>query len=93
MLDSFFSATAQDLPHLFDLTQLQGLIKGLLFLGVVPPEPWLKALVGVVRGRASELPPKDVQGFAEGFRFFCSRAMRAGWLRDVTAQLEEFTLC
>jgi hypothetical protein len=93
LLTSFFDATATDLHKLFTVDQVQGLIRGCLFLGTVPPEPWLRALVDMVRFRAQELPPKDVQGFVEGFRFFGTQAGRAGFLRDATAQLEEFTLC
>jgi hypothetical protein len=93
LLAAFFEATASDLHKLFTVEQVQGLIRGCLFLGTVPPEPWLRALVDMVRFRAQELPPKDVQGFVEGFRFFGTQAGRAGFLRDATAQLEEFTLC
>jgi hypothetical protein len=93
LLASFFEATATDLHKLFTVDQVQGLIRGCLFLGTVPPEPWLRAVVDMVRFRAQELPPKDVQGFVEGFRFFGTQAGRAGFLRDATAQLEEFTLC
>jgi hypothetical protein len=93
LLASFFEATAPVLTDVFTVDQVQGLIRGCLFLGTVPPEPWLRALVDMVRFRAQELPAKDVQGFVEGFRFFGTQAGRAGFLRDATAQLEEFTLC
>lgn len=93
ILTAFFEATAETLPKLFTLKQLQSLVRGLLFLGAVPPEPWLRALVGVLRGRAQEMEPRDVQVFVEGLRFFGTKARKAGWLRDATAQLEEFTLC
>lgn len=93
LLAAFFEDTAPELTTLFTVDQVQGLIRGCLFLGTVPPEPWLRSCVGMVRFRAQEMPPKDVQGFVEGFRFFGTRAGRAGFLRDATAQLEEFTLC
>lgn len=93
VLNAFFEATAADLQELFTLHELQGLVRGLLFLGSVPPEPWLRALVDVVRGRAPEMEAGQVQSFVEGFRFFGTKASKAGWLRDATAQLEEFTLC
>ncbi|WIA20478.1 hypothetical protein OEZ85_004882 [Tetradesmus obliquus] len=93
LLASFFEDTAIELTKLFTVDQVQGLIRGCLFLGTVPPEPWLRACVDMVRFRAQEMPPKDVQGFVEGFRFFGTRAGCAGFLRDATAQLEEFTLC
>lgn len=93
LLAAFFDATAPQLSELFSIPQLMGLVRGLLFLGAAPPEPWLHALVDVVRFRAQELPAKDVQGFVEGFRFFGTKATKAGYLRDATAQLEEFTLC
>lgn len=93
MLSAFFDATAERLPDLFTLSELRGLVRGLLYLGAVPSEPWLKSLVAVVRVRVQDLAPKEVQGFVEGFRFFGTKARKAGWLRDATAQLEEFTLC
>jgi hypothetical protein len=92
VLATFFTATADQLWDLFDIQELQAIVRGLLFLGAAPSEPWLKALVEVVRLRAAELPSKDVRGFVEGFRFFGTKLSKAEWLRDATAQLEEFTL-
>eukprot|EP00775_Hariotina_reticulata_P004169 gene4169-4417_t len=96
-LDEVVEYYTSELPdHSWLLTfrarELQAVVRGLLFLGAAPSEPWLKALVEVVRLRAAELPCKDVQGFVEGFRFFGTKLSKAAWLRDATAQLEEFTL-
>jgi len=88
LLAAFFKATE---PQDFSLVQLQGIVRGLLFVGCAPPEPWLKGLVQLVRSRAGELGQRDVLGFVEAFRFFGTQAGRVPWLRDVTAMLEEFS--
>ncbi|KAF8057151.1 PIG-K [Scenedesmus sp. PABB004] len=90
LLDAFFAATAPGLEH-WSVPQLLDVVRGLLFVGVAPPEPWLAALVAVVRRQAPELAPRDVTGLVEGLRFFASQRP-IGWLRDATAQLAEFTL-
>jgi hypothetical protein len=88
MLSAFFRATD---PAEFTLDQLQRIVRGLLFVGCAPPEPWLEGLVQLVRGRVGEMGQKDLLGFVEAFRFFGTQVGRAPWLRDVTALMEEFS--
>jgi hypothetical protein len=88
LLSAFFAATD---PADFSLDQLHSIVRGLLFVGCAPPEPWLQGLVVLVRGRLGEMGQKDMLSFVEAFRFFGTQVGRAPWLRDVTAMLEEFS--
>jgi hypothetical protein len=88
MLLALFAATQ---PSDFTLEELQRIVRGLLFVGCAPPEPWLQGLVVLVRGRVGEMGQKELLGFVEAFRFFGTQVGRAPWLRDVTALMEEFS--
>ena len=88
MLSALFAATQ---PSDFTLEELQRIVRGLLFVGCAPPEPWLQGLVVLVRGRVGEMGQKELLGFVEAFRFFGTQVGRAPWLRDVTALMEEFS--
>jgi hypothetical protein len=89
LLAAFYDATGQH--NQFTLREFGALARGCLYLGEAPPEPWLAPLVDAVRRDIASLPQRDLQGFLEAFRFF-STQRRASWLRDATAQLQEFTL-
>lgn len=88
LLAAFFAATS---PTTFSLPQLQSIVRGLLFVGSAPPEPWLRGLVELVRGSVGDMTQKELQGFVEGFRFFGTQVGRPAWLRDVTALMQEFS--
>jgi hypothetical protein len=88
MLAAFFEATD---PSDFSIKQLQSIMRGLLFVGSAPPEPWLQGMVLFVRSKVGELGQKDMLSFVEAFRFFGTQVGRAPWLRDVTALMEEFS--
>jgi hypothetical protein len=88
LLTAFFEATD---PSDFSIAQLQSIMRGLLFVGCAPPEPWLQGMVLMVRSKVGELGQKDLLSFVEAFRFFGTQVGRAPWLRDVTALMEEFS--